>query len=208
MSDGSRKYFFDLNNFDAHAIDETPPATVFTEDEINTTRKDAFALGEKKGLADAQNLRDQHVVTLTQKISQGIDVLIAAEHAREAKFEQELIALTRGFLSHIFPILNDAYGMPQITHTISEVLNNLRAAPAVIINVSPHDFDELSSRLNAMMSQYDGQIQITQQPDISPGSFDMKWEQGGAVRDFDLITKTLVEKLAQTLAETSEKTHT
>ncbi len=195
------KYLFDLNNFDS-GVDfdpEHPPAPTFSEEEVAAARAAGFADGLKKGLADAQAGRDQQIVDLTRKISGDMHILLAAERGRQEQFEQDLISLVQDLYAKTFPILNAEYGLPQITETIKSVLSRIDDVASVVIEVSTEDLDDVSERLKPLIHQHTGQILMMPQSDLVPGSFRMKWKDGGAMRDTAQLAQELTEALAALL---------
>lgn len=200
----ANKYLFDRNNFDLGADfdPDHPPAPTFSEEELATARAQGFADGVKKGLADAQASRDQQIVALTQKISADLKVLFAAEETRNTRFETELIALAQALFTRAFPILNEAIGQDQITAIITETLRELSSQASVTIETSTQDHDDLSQRLKPHLAAYDGQMLILPHQDLEPGSFRMKWQDGGALRDSAQVMNAMIEKLETVLAGT------
>lgn len=206
----SQKYLFDLNNFDTGGglNADTPPAPVFSESELADARAQGFAEGEKKGHADGLASRDQQIVTLTQKLTQDMAQLFAAEQERTQRFEQDVLRLTKSVLAQAFPVFNRYMGPEQLEKTIRDVMTSLEESSSVVIEVAPTDQDELSQRLKSFLAQHVGHVSILPHSDMTAGSFRMRWKDGGAIRDIDKLSRDIFEALARTLAEIEQKTHT
>jgi flagellar biosynthesis/type III secretory pathway protein FliH len=203
----ANKFLFDVNNFD-HAAGYDPDAPVtptYSEDDLAVGKSQAFAEGEKKGLADGLASRDQQIVALTQKLTTDIATLMSAEAGRASRFEQELIRLARAMFTQAFPILNDHFGWPQIEDSVKSVLGSLEESSSIIIEVSPQDQDELSTRLKGFLSQHVGQVSILPQSELAPGSFRMRWKDGGAIRDIETLKTMMIDALGRALAEPEQK---
>lgn len=208
MSPEPNKYLFDRHNFDLGADfdPDNPPAPMFSEDELAAARAAGFADGVQKGLSDAQSSRDQQIVALTQKLAADIKTLLAAEDARAEKFESELITLAQHILTQAFPILNDTLGADQIAQMVTDILHDLPSKAAIVVETSTNDHDDLSQRLKPHLTAHEGQILILPATDIAPGSFRMKWQDGGALRDTGAILTQLQSALASALAQSHPKT--
>lgn len=201
------KFLFDVNNFD-HAAGYDPDAPVvptYSEDELAAAKAQSFTEGEAKGKADGLASRDQQVVALTQKLTTDISILLKAEADRSARFEQELMHLTRSMFLQAFPILNGHVGLEQIEHSIRTVLSSLEETSSIIIEVAPLDQDELSQRLKSFLAQHVGQVSILPQSELAPGSFRMRWKDGGAIRDIETLSARIVDALGRALAEVAQK---
>lgn len=201
------KYLFDLNNFDtgAGANPEEPPPPMFSEEELAAARQAGFNEGLKKGLADGLASRDQQIVALTQKLTADMATLIGAEAARAKRFETELIELVTGSFTKMFPILNAHVGLSQIVDTISKILADTGDTSTVVIESAPTDYDDLHARLRPFLSQHEGQVTVLPQSDIEPGSFRMRWKDGGAIRDTRALSEQIIDAIGRTLAESAQK---
>lgn len=209
MPGDMQKYLFDRHNFDVGAIDpDNPPPPTYNDADLTAARHDSFAKGQQKGLEDGKASRDQQILDLTRKMTAELATLTTNEADRAARFEHELMTLVVALYQKTFPILNTAYGIPQITATIKDTLGNLADQSTVQIEVAPQDLDEVSDRLKGFFATHDGQITLITGSDLETGQFRMKWQDGGAIRDPHALADQLTAALAQTLAEPPQNPHT
>lgn len=209
MTQEMQKYLFDRNNFDIGAIDpNNPPAPTFSEDELAAAKTSAFAEGHKKGLQDGQASRDQQVVGLITCLIEHIKELMAHEADRNAKFQDETVRLALALYQKTFPLLNDHFGLDQITATLTDTIQSMNAQTAIQVEVAAQDLNDLSDRLKPFLSSYDGQVTLLSGTDIAPGSFRVKWQNGGAVRDTNALSSELMKSLERILERMPEQPNT
>lgn len=203
------KYLFDLHNFDSGAYqDEEPAAPVFSEDELAAGKTASFSEGYEKAKKEAQTARDTQIVQICEKLTTQIQYLFEQEESRVKAYQLETSKLVMDVFCAAFPILNDSFSLDQIHKTIYQVLENAPLSSAIHIELSPQDYDEVAGRLKPHIGSLDGKVQLVTHPDLSPGSFHIKWQDGGALRDTEKIKSDLVHALTHTLAQMNETSHT
>lgn len=203
------KYLFDLHNFDSGAYqDEEPAAPVFSEDELTAGKTASFAEGYEKAKKEAQTARDAQIIQICEKLTTQIQHLFEQEEARVKAYQVETSKLVMDVFCAAFPILNDSFSFDQIQKTIHQVIESSPLSSSIIIDFSPQDYDEVTARLKPHISSLDGKVQFIAQPDLPPGSFHIKWQDGGALRDTEKIKSDLITALTHTLAQMHETSHT
>src|SRR3569833_917135 len=103
-----RKFLFDVNNFDIRTEEEAP---VFSGDQIEAARREAYEQGKRDGLTEAKGLREKHVAVLLGVIKQNFTALFAAENTRSGQYEAETLFLCRAVFNRLFPGLNERHGL-------------------------------------------------------------------------------------------------
>lgn len=205
MTQDLQKYMFDHHNFDVGAIDlDHPPAPTFSEQELDAAKAAGFAEGHRKGLIDAQASRDQEIAGIIAHMARGLTALTEQETERHAIFQADAVRVAADLYQKTFPILNDQFALPQLTTTIQTTLQTLDHTTAVQIEVAAEDLNDLADRLKPFLSTHEGQITLVSGTTLTPGSFHITWQHGGAVRDTNVLSERLTAALQQTLSELPE----
>ncbi len=190
MADQDRKFFFDVNIFDAPekedvAEDLPPPPPVFSEDELAAAKDIAFEQGRQQGQKEQREARETHVAETLDKIAESFSHLFAAETLRENIFEREALKLSIHALDLIFPSLNEALGHDEVYKTIEKTLSAHRKTKEIKISVPvglKGEIEALISRIRTGEHE-DVLWRVTESPSLSAGDCALEWSDGGAVRD-------------------------
>ena len=202
------KYLFDLHNFDAGAMPDEPAEPVFSGEDMARARTEGYNEGHKMALEDAQASRDQQIVEITSRLTRDLQTLFAAEKARATMFQAELARLIKGIFDEAFPILGQKIGLDQMMATIHAIFEALGPHADIHVEVAPDDLNDVSLRLKPYLGTIDTQFHIQERADLAPGSFELKWQDGGALRDTQKLKTDILAAIDRALAESPEKTHT
>lgn len=210
MSPESRKYFFDLNNFDGNSLPEPeedlpPPPPVFSEDELAAAKNISFEEGRSKGRQEEQQSRAQYIATQISELNTQILSLILSEQMREKKFEHEVIHLCRALIGKAFPLLTTREGYSEIENVIARVIAS-QPKSQIHIEVPKDDAEDIKSYLLSLKDIEADRLHIIG-TDLSRGSCRMKWQDGGAIRDHDALTSAIFAELDDVLAPPLQKVH-
>jgi len=203
----SRKFLFDQNCFDDDYVEEPefvePPPPVFSEEELETARKDSYAQGKKDGLEEARVSREKFVSELIQKIQREFKTLFAAESERAALFETESVYLARAVFSRLFPLLNEKNGLAEVEAVIVNALENGRNIPEIIVEVNPDYVESVQQHIakTAESLSAAGTCRIAANPALKAGDCHLVWQDGGAERSADAIADQIAQIFEQTLAD-------
>lgn len=185
-----KKFFFDVNIFDAPEKEEVPedlppPPPTFSEDELSAAKDMAFEQGRQQGRREETQSREQQVSTLLEKIADDFAHLFAAEQLRENIYEKESLKLTLKALDLIFPSMNDRLGQGEVQSIIEKTLIDHRKKKEISIFVPAGmkgDIEMLISRIRANEHE-EALWRVIEEDSLSPGDCRMEWSDGGAVRD-------------------------
>jgi len=201
----TRKFLFDVNNFDepdAPDPDAPPPPPTFSEEELAGARKIAFEEGRKTGLGEAAASREKTVSALIQTIAGHFTTLFDAEKERAARFEAEVLLLTKAIFEKLFPALNEAHGLDEVNRVIASVLENQRHQREIVIEVNAEFVNDISALSEHIVKSLHGAGAVTVAANdfLARGDCRMNWNDGGAERSATTlateIRKTLDEALA------------
>lgn len=211
MSPEGRKYFFDINNFDRNSAPEPeedlpPPPPVFSEDELAAAQKISLEEGRVIGHREEQQSRAQYIATQISELNTQILSLILSEQMREKKFEQEVIHLCRALIGRAFPSLTAREGYGEIENIIAKVIAT-QPKSQIHIEVPNDDAKDIKTHLLTLKDVEADRLHIIGVDDLSKGSCRMKWQDGGAVRDHDVLLTAIFAQLDGVLAPLPQKVH-
>jgi flagellar assembly protein FliH len=185
----------------AQAAVEEPPVPTFSEDELETARRAAFAEGQAAGLAEAEAshakrlaLAVEALPPLFAQLAQGI-----AAEADERRRETLDAALT--VVRKLFPQLARSHGLEEAHAVIAQCLERLRDEPRVVIRCADDDLDALRERVeeSAAKGGYEGKLVFLADERLAPGDLRVEWADGGAERDQASLWKEIDAVIARTL---------
>lgn len=209
MSSEGRKYFFDLNNFDGSAIPEPvedlpPPPPVFSLDELEAAKQQAFEEGRSTGKNDEQQSRGQYISTQISELNTQILSLILSEQIREKRFEQEVLSLCHALIEKLFPALTAKGGAAEIEHVITRVLARQTAAH-IHIEVPADDVEDIKTCLLSLKDIDPDRLRIVGIDTLGKGSCRMTWQDGGALRDHQALASAIFTEIDEMLAPIMQK---
>ena len=217
MGHKGEKFLFNQNIFDEPEVEEEeidiPPAPTFSEEELETVRQTthdkAYAAGKKDG-ADAEKAsRDEQVAQLLQKISHDTGLLFAAEEQRDKVFEEEAVRLALNIFEKLFPLYKQEKGFDELKTIISRILQKQEGQAQISIEVHPDNAEGIKKHIESL-SQFGHDPQkydIAGNDKLGHDAFYMRWKDGGAVRDLDLIANEITSLIKDTLAGTLTNSH-
>ncbi len=199
----NKKYFFNLNDFNEpdpdDLEDEEPPPPTFSEEELATAKKEAYEQGKTDGLAESKASRDQYIASLLSQISNNFSQLFNAEQQREQIFENEAIILAMSAFKKVFPILNEHKGLDEVKAVLLSTLKQFENQSAILIEVHPEDVADIDVHLKTMSPSFEN-ISVMPSEQLTKGSCNMKWKDGGALRNSEQVSQKILSYLEETLA--------
>jgi flagellar assembly protein FliH len=185
-----RKFFFDVNIFDAPPKEEIPedlppPPPTFSEEELAAAKDISFEQGRQQGRKEEKESREQAVAATLSKIADSFSHLFAAETVRESIFEKESLRLAIQSLDLLFPLLNKKTGPDEVRKVIEKTLIHHRKTKEILIRIPPGmkgEIETLISRIRKDEHQ-EALWRVLEDEGLSPGNCTLEWADGGAVRD-------------------------
>ncbi|MFA7276133.1 MAG: hypothetical protein WC043_04965 [Pseudobdellovibrionaceae bacterium] len=209
MSADGRKYFFDVNNFDANIKPEPeedipPPPPTFSLEELGQTKDEGFKQGLEQGRLEEQTSRGAYIAAQISELNTEIRALFLSEQMREKKYERDVVFLCRALVERLFPAFVAAQGFGEIERVILEVLAR-QPEKTIRIEVPQADVEEIVTTLTSIHNADFARLTITGVESLNPGNCRMSWEDGGAVRDHDRILGDIMKELDDVLALEHQK---
>ncbi len=184
-----KKFFFDVNIFDAPSKDENldlpPPPPVFSEEELAAAKDIAFEQGRQQGQKEQKESREQLIAQSLSKIAESFSRLFAAETIRENIFEKEAIRLSLATLDLLFPLLNARIGRDEVYKIIEKTLTDHRKTKEIKICVAAGMRGEIEALITRLRTDEHEPVlwRVIEDPGLTQGDCTLEWSDGGAVRD-------------------------
>jgi len=216
--DKNNKFLFDLNNFDSDNEDENlilepedeilsepepPPPPTFSEDELDAAKAMAESAGRIDGAKQERDKREQEVADSLQKISNEFEKIFAAELYREKQYEEEVIRLSLALVDKLSPMIFKQFGKDDLKNTLLNTLKDLRENSEIIIEVHPDLATEITDYIDGIWLDpaQAPKYRIVGNNELTNGACDIKWQDGGMVRDPEKIAETIKAELVDLLSD-------
>lgn len=193
---GSKKFLFDLNNFDEpdDTVSEEDLIPTFSEEQLEQARAEGYAQGKADGIAEEKTSREQQVTRLLGQIVQTFQVLLTSEGLREQQYEEESLRLLHGALKTLFPILNKRLGMKEVEDMAERVVQSQSGQKKIVVRVPVGFGKEIETYLFAKIRDEErrAKLMIEEDKTLSEGECIMEWTDGGAVRNAGKLIETMI----------------
>ncbi len=203
-------FFFDTNNFDdEEELSEEELAAIpeFTRDELEAAKAAAFEEGKRAGFQDSETNITNQLLAISQKISQSIDALIAAEHNREATFENETVHLSAVIFSKAFPQFMKTFGKDELQNAIKSALSEKTTPDTLQLELNTKLEAALSGFIKEHAEELGKHLTIKTNDELSDNNAMINWPSGGLICKHDQTAKKIFDILNQSLAERGISLH-
>ena len=211
MDKSTKKFFFDLHNFDDDSLPEEevldelddeaepepPPPPTFSEDELEAAKKTAFQEGKTQGLEEAKTSQTQAIQASLAGLAVDVKSLLAAEVEREKRFEVEVIALARSIFNKILPVYTAEHGLAELTTAISGALDTQTVLPRQGIEILTCRDDQAA--IEGYFSDHVSDLDIFVVADdrLQSGQCTIRWQNGGILYDSRAVGEAISSLLDQ-----------
>ena len=207
-----QKYLFE-NSFDqpqgpiAVNFGRKPMEPTFSRAELDAARAAAMEEGRQAGLIEARASLEQRLADTVDRLSAGLDALLAREEEIRRETERQAIELLRTALAKALPELARAGPLAEIEAMIASSLAEVVDEPRIVLRVPNDLFDPLRQRLGAIAqrSGYAGKFVILAEDTLGPGDCRLEWSDGGAERNLRRLGQAIDAALTRTLAAATPK---
>lgn len=213
LQDKEKKFLFNMHNFDDDfeeeaPEEEVPPPPVFSEQELEGAKKQAYAQGKKEGISETEQSETRQIGRTLEHLSSRVQTLFESESQRERTFEKEVIALTLEIFQKLFPIYNENAGFAELAQCISETLKKQEGQKNILIQVCPAELEGIKQHLSQMkFLGRDYGFSVEGEESLSPGACKISWADGGALRDLQAVSGEIQSLMQQILAGRAAKGH-
>ena len=215
-TDGSReKFFFNMNHFDVEEeeVEEVednlpPPPPVFSEEELEAAKQEAFAQGKAKGIEESNASRSAALAQTLQVLASEASQLFSQEAAREKSYEEESLRLAVNIFEILFPHTKETHGFDELKAAMAKVLEHQAGHGAIEVHVADSMKDGVSGFLEKLSAK-DERLKFKVIGNASMDEQDCKlsWEDGGYIRNTEDMALEIQTILAEPLAGQAVKGH-
>ncbi len=209
------KFFFNMNHFDVDEDDDEeivedipPPPPVFSLEELEAAKQEAFAQGKIKGQEESAASRSAALAQTLQVLAREASQLFANEEAREKAYEQESVALTLSLFEKIFPAMKKTHGFEELKAAMESVLLHQSGHGTIEVVVSDVMKDGVSQFLERLSAKDERlQFKVIGVADMDEQSCKLSWGDGGYIRNTENMALEIQKILAEPLAGRALKGH-
>lgn len=208
----TEKFFFNLHNFDEDGIDGDtvvaedtvvedlpPPPPVFSEDELESAKAQAYQDGYKKGQEDTRANQQQLIQVAIQTLVADIQALLNAEEQRERRFEAEAVYLASHIFEKLFPIYSRTHGFPEMQAAIANAIQTHHPSPRDRIEILTAPDDLVLMRDYFSKFGQGVSVNIEAFPALASGQCEIRWPDGGFSYDGPTLASSIAAALANNL---------
>lgn len=207
------KFLFDKNIFDDDyaiiKISEPEPPPIFSLEELENAKRDAFEKGRQVAMREANTSREEHVAAMIAKISADVHALFAAEHLREITYEQESVRLAAAMLKKLFPAFEKQYGQDELKQLVSEAIEKGRSQADIIMETHPANIEGIEAHIQTIKttSAQEIKFRLVGNDQMPKDGCKIVWSDGGMVRDSEATVAQIQAIMEEMLAAKSRSSH-
>ena len=176
-----------------------PPT--FTEEEIETARRESHDQGRQEGMADAMASIEQQVALTLDAIFNRVGGLLEDQKQWAKETQHDVLLLAATIMRKIAPELTRGTELPQIEHVINQAFGFLTEQPKVMIRVSAEFEEPLKDKVHLMASRvgYEGQVVLVGDPELAATDCRISWAAGAVERSLDEVWHQIDEVVERSL---------
>lgn len=205
-----KPFLFDTHIFDRSEPEpepvemEAPPPPTFSEEELAQAKAHAFKQGKQEGFRESEEGFTQQIHSACGVIKAKLDTLLLNETLRGHTYQEEALNLVKGVLEKAYPSLTSKGGLDEVMRAVQEAVEENRDDAKLEVTVNTELHAPLENYI-ASHPGHEGRIRLIADPEMAYGDCEIKWDQGGMVRDLEAFQKVLGKQLDQALAHESVK---
>lgn len=178
-----QKFGFDtvFDNAGDVAYAAARPKRLFPAEEVEAIRAQAFAEGERQGLASMAALEAQALSQIAAAVGQALPRLAGVAHEHRETSAELALACGRAIADAAL----EAFPAAPIRAALEDLAREIEASPRLVVNVSAQLAEGLQAKLEetAQAIGYGGAIQVRPSASIGPAAFSLDFGDGTAAFD-------------------------
>jgi flagellar assembly protein FliH len=205
-----RKFTFDTD-FDAIALAEaeaaaTPPEPTYSQAELAAARKEGFAEGRAKGLAEAATATERLSAQALEAIGRALPGLAAVQTLALDEYRKAAVAVAVAIAGKIAPEVARAAAAEGIAAFVAERLPELVAEPRVVVRVAAAQLETVKPQLEAIAARcgFSGLLVLLAEDGLAEPDCRIEWADGGTEKILARVAGEIDRAVASYLAETPE----
>lgn len=216
MSETKYKKFLFNTSFDEAAKPKAPPKPMYTREQLDQEKADAFRQGREEGYTQGVADAEKRLKTSLEAALEDILKKMSGEFPRlqheSTQHQQKLMDEAESFiysaLSRLFPYLDEREGLQEIQKILADSMNILREQQKLNVRVHPDLVQEIQRIFEQNLGLNLSLIQIASDSAFGRGDIAIDWGQGGVERKSKDAFQKLKDKLSQDLKVETPLTET
>lgn len=182
------------------AEERAPPT--FSEEELETARREAHAQGRQEGMADAMASIDQQIARTLDAVVSRLPRAFEEYQGWSRAMEADAVRLASTIMRKLAPELTRDKVLAEVEMVIQEAFGFLTEQPKVMIRVATTLEEPLRDKVNLMASRvgYEGQVVLVGDPDLPEDDCRVSWQAGAVERALDETWRQIDEMVARALS--------
>jgi flagellar assembly protein FliH len=189
----------------AEAVPEEPPPPVFTEEEVNFAREEAFAQGREEGLREAEATRSWSETGAFKIIAEALSGLSRAQASANEANQKAAIEVALAVVRKLSPELAKKGALEEVAGVVRECLMILGNEQRVIVRVPEPLVEPIKGQLEDMVNSagFEGKVVVMAAAGLGVADCKVEWADGGAERDVERLMRDIGEVAERYLAQSS-----
>ena len=182
--------------------EEPPPAPTFSEEELETARRAAFAEGKTAGVAEAEAGHAKRLAEAVELLPPQLDQLAQTLETQADERRRETLEAALTVVRKLFPNLARTQGLDEIHAVVDACLERLRDEPRLVIRCADGELDAIKERIeeSARHGGFEGKLVFLADERLADGDLRVEWADGGAERDQAGLWKEIDTVIARALS--------
>jgi flagellar assembly protein FliH len=181
----ARKFLFE-RSFDGDLgldLDEKAKPT-FTEEQLDTAKKEAFEEGRRAGEQSAMAAEAQVQTNMLATLGDRFSAALAEAEACWNRQLADLMSVATVIARKIVPVYAEKNGTSEIEAIVARAVEEMGREPRLVVRVPEASFDFLNDRIAKIAEEraFPGKIVV-----LGPSDCKVEWADGGIERDFNRL---------------------
>lgn len=161
-----------------------PPPPMFSEQELQLAREQAFEAGKRAGIHEAEAATQRLAATALQVMAGKLQALERHYLEMAGRRERNAVRAALAVARRLLPAYAEREGLGELEALLAEHLSHLAEEPRLTLRLHESVIDEARARLAQMIDSggFEGRLAVLADPAIAPGDCRIEWAEGGMER--------------------------
>lgn len=177
-----------------------PP--VYSVEELETARSEAYAKARQDGMDDAMAGIEQQIARTLDAVFSRVPKVFEQHKAWTKEMEADAARLGVAVMARLAPELVRDKELPEVEAVIREAFGFLTEQPKVMIRVAKDLEEQLTGKVDLMASRvgYEGQVVLVGDPELPIDDCRVSWQAGAVERSLDDVWAQIDQIVDRVLA--------
>ncbi|WP_019644225.1 FliH/SctL family protein [Novispirillum itersonii] len=162
-----------------------PPPPLYTEEEMELAREEAYVAGHTAALEEASTALEQAMVSALTRCAEGIAGLKPGLERATGEIGELATQVALAVCRKLLPHTGSHYAAAEITALVAALMPELHAHPRLMLRVHPDMVPLLRDQIMqvAQRAGFEGRIVTVEDPSMVLSDARLEWADGGAERN-------------------------